>query len=196
MEKKQEGGGDPLCAHSVPEMLNNERGGGGQVERVECSTVARGAKTNVINEGWALFVPDVWLNAVDFAECFCSEINVIIDSVCCYHATYAMSGTEIAYDATSVASTLTPSGACPIILRCCYAMPGTEIAYDTISLCDVRCALFPTILHACYAMPGTGIAYGAITLRPCYAMPGTDMAYGAIGLCDAYTICYWCAMQY
>lgn len=46
---------------------------------MECSTVARGAKTNVINEGWALFVPDVWLNAVDFAECFCSEINVIID---------------------------------------------------------------------------------------------------------------------
>eukprot|EP00961_Rhodomonas_salina_P134844 1813766-Rhodomonas_salina.1 len=82
-------------------------------------------------------------------------------SASCRHAIslracYAMSGTEIPYDAIS--------------LRACYAMSGTEIPYGDISL------------RACYAMSGTEIRYGAISLRACYAMSGTEIPYGTISL--------------
>eukprot|EP00961_Rhodomonas_salina_P173672 2342101-Rhodomonas_salina.1 len=53
---------------------------------------------------------------------------------------YAVSGTEIGYGATSPA----------IGLRARYAMPGTDVASGAISL------------RACYAMSGTDGAYGAM----------------------------------
>eukprot|EP00961_Rhodomonas_salina_P041637 560421-Rhodomonas_salina.2 len=85
---------------------------------------------------------------------------------------YAMSGSDIAYDASS--------------LRSCYAVSGTDLAYGAtrpellrqylrmLQLEYQRCS---TSLRACYAMSDTGLR--AMLLRACYAITGTDDAYGA-----------------
>eukprot|EP00961_Rhodomonas_salina_P185997 2511256-Rhodomonas_salina.2 len=61
-----------------------------------------------------------------------------------------MSGTEIAYGATS------------------FDRPN-------LFYTGQKSAIY---LRACDAMPGTDIAYGAIGVRTCYSMSGTDVASG------------------
>eukprot|EP00961_Rhodomonas_salina_P212402 2867994-Rhodomonas_salina.1 len=60
-------------------------------------------------------------------------------------ACYAMSGTDVAYGATSFGLLAAESGQ----LRYCYAMSGTDIMFRAIGL------------GACYALSGTDSAYDA-----------------------------------
>eukprot|EP00961_Rhodomonas_salina_P273787 3699094-Rhodomonas_salina.1 len=70
-------------------------------------------------------------------------------------ASYALSGTDLAYG--------------PICLRASYALSGTDLAYGRMSL------------RASYVRFGSDLAYGRMSLRVCYALSGTDLVYDATG---------------
>eukprot|EP00961_Rhodomonas_salina_P102084 1373078-Rhodomonas_salina.1 len=86
-----------------------------------------------------------------------------------------MSGTDLAYGATSAGYSLTFR--CAISLRFHYAMSGTDIPYGA------------SFLRACYAMRGTDLAYDAISLRASFAKTGTDTDAAAIALRACYAKC-------
>eukprot|EP00961_Rhodomonas_salina_P062130 834044-Rhodomonas_salina.1 len=87
-------------------------------------------------------------------------------------ACYAMSGTDIAYGATTRG---VPTRARSIRV---WSVPSPYA-------CATRCPILTSRivcaipLRVCYTMSGTDIAHGATCLRVCYAMSGTDIAYGA-----------------
>eukprot|EP00961_Rhodomonas_salina_P135027 1816590-Rhodomonas_salina.2 len=100
-------------------------------------------------------------------------------------ASYAMSGTDLAYGAMAGGSVLPRRGEKGARKRREEGGEGGEggaggeggeggevwmwVSFPSICLC------------ACYAMSGTAIAHPSISLRACYAMPGTDMANGTTG---------------
>eukprot|EP00961_Rhodomonas_salina_P014515 194702-Rhodomonas_salina.1 len=133
-------------------------------------------------------------------------------------ACYALSGTELAYDATGnavLSSRMVLPGvtevhrivkvAPPTVLPYC----ATELAYGaTRLLCTVRywasAELAYAATPACYALSGTELAYGAthcavlrerMLLRTCYAVSGTERAYGATGG-DTRLHAYWHCHRY
>eukprot|EP00961_Rhodomonas_salina_P305127 3941868-Rhodomonas_salina.2 len=70
-------------------------------------------------------------------------------------ASYAMSGTDIAYGPTSAISGRSPAMVSPL---CPYAMSGTDIAKGQLRYAPTRC---PRRVVSGYAMSGTDFAYAA-----------------------------------
>eukprot|EP00961_Rhodomonas_salina_P185024 2498234-Rhodomonas_salina.5 len=113
----------------------------------------------------------------------------IAHAATCLRACYAMSGTELAYAATSAlarrvcgcqASRSAPLPAYRLATR--SPKSGTDIAYAAICLRAVR------YCHSvCCYLPGTVMGVASYRgLRACYAMSGTEVAYAATsGACLA-----------
>eukprot|EP00961_Rhodomonas_salina_P088507 1190173-Rhodomonas_salina.3 len=131
----------------------------------------------------------------------------------CIRVSYAMSGTDIAYDAL-------PNGAIRharcwrrgIVLRVCHAMPGTDIAHTAIhhanvryshrrysyhpsrSLCSVRYCPRLCSYHLSddrleeAATNAVAKVPPPMVLRTRYAMSGTEIARAAIVVCASYAM--------
>eukprot|EP00961_Rhodomonas_salina_P061623 827278-Rhodomonas_salina.7 len=96
------------------------------------------------------------------------------------HTCYAMSGTDIAYGASSLPAGFELSGTeiCGDGLlglwSYSFATRCPEIAWERKQEERMRQAQVANCLPACYAMSGTAIAYDSTS---CYAMSGTAIAY-------------------